>query len=83
MPDGGMLCRSANILEEEDRMTTSPEESQIPDTGPLSSLTEDQSFYGEVQYLDYGGALSNKGCVSCREPCFLSIFVVFGPPPMG
>ena len=27
--------------------------------------------------------LSNKGCDSCREPCFLSIFVVFGPPPMG
>ena len=27
--------------------------------------------------------LSNKRCDSCREPCFLSIFVVFGPPPMG
>ena len=27
--------------------------------------------------------LSDKGCDSCREPCFLSIFVVFGPPPMG
>ena len=26
---------------------------------------------------------SDKGCDSCREPCFLSIFVVFGPPPMG
>ena len=37
-------------------MTTPPEESQIPQTGPLSSLEEDQSFYGEVQYLDYGGA---------------------------
>ncbi|MYD52396.1 MAG: hypothetical protein F4W93_13090 [Dehalococcoidia bacterium] len=37
-------------------MTTTPEESQIPQTGPLSSLEEDQSFYGEVQYLDYGGA---------------------------
>ena len=36
-------------------MTTTPEESQIPQTGPLSSLAEDQSFYGEVQYLDYGG----------------------------
>ena len=32
-----------------------PEERQIPQTGPLSSLVEDQSFYGEVQYLDYGG----------------------------
>ena len=27
--------------------------------------------------------LSNKGCDSRREPCYLSIFVVFGPPPMG
>ena len=27
--------------------------------------------------------LSDKGCDSCREPCFLSVFVVFGPPPMG
>ena len=27
--------------------------------------------------------LFNKGCDSCREPCFLSVFVVFGPPPMG
>ena len=52
----GMSSRSANILEEEERMTTTPEESQIPQTGPLSSLEEDQSFYGEVQYLDYGGA---------------------------
>ena len=50
----GVSSRSANILEEE-KMTTSPEESQIPETGPLSSLTEDLSFYGEVQYLDYGG----------------------------
>ena len=37
-------------------MTTTPETSQIPPTGPLSALEEDQSFYGEVQYLDYGGA---------------------------
>ena len=36
-------------------MTTAPEVNQIPQTGPLSSLTEDRSFYGEVQYLDYGG----------------------------
>ena len=27
--------------------------------------------------------LSNKGCDSRREPCFLSVFVVFGPLPMG
>ena len=27
--------------------------------------------------------LSDKGCDSCREPCFLSVFVVFGPLPMG
>ena len=26
---------------------------------------------------------SIQGCDSCREPCFLSIFVVFGPPRMG
>ena len=52
----GLSSRSANILEEEERMTTTPEESQIPQTGPLSSLEEDQSFYGEIQYLDYGGA---------------------------
>ena len=36
-------------------MTTTPEERQIPAAGPLSSLTEDDSFYGEVQYLHYGG----------------------------
>ena len=40
----GMSSRSANILEEEERMTTTPEESQIPQTGPLSSLEEDQSL---------------------------------------
>ena len=37
-------------------MTTTPEERQIPATGPLSSLIEDDSFYGEVQYLHYGGS---------------------------
>ena len=37
-------------------MTTSHEEHQIPETGPLSTLLEDDSFYGEVQYLDYGGS---------------------------
>ncbi len=37
-------------------MTTSLEESQIPEAGPLSTLFEGDSFYGEVQYLDYGGA---------------------------
>ena len=26
--------------------------------------------------------LSNKGCDSRREPCFLSVFIVFGPPPV-
>ena len=26
--------------------------------------------------------LSNKGCDSCREPCFLSVFIVFGPLPV-
>jgi len=36
-------------------MTTIPEESQIPQTGPLSSLAEDDDFSGEVQFLDYGG----------------------------
>ena len=36
-------------------MTTTPQESQIPQTGPLSSLKEDHNFYGEVQYLYYGG----------------------------
>lgn len=36
-------------------MTTTPEASQIPLSGPLSSLQDDTSFYGEVQYLDYGG----------------------------
>ena len=36
-------------------MTTIHEENQIPQTGPLSSLTEDNE-YGEVQFLHYGGA---------------------------
>lgn len=36
-------------------MTTTPEESQIPQTGPLSSLAENDDFSGEVQFLDYGG----------------------------
>ena len=27
--------------------------------------------------------LSNKGCDSRLEPCFLSVFVVFRPPPVG
>ena len=37
-------------------MTTTPEESQIPQAGPLSSLEEEDDFSGEVQFLDYGGA---------------------------
>ena len=36
-------------------MTTAPEESQIPQTGRLSSLAEGDDFSGEVQFLDYGG----------------------------
>ena len=36
-------------------MTTHPEESQIPQTGPLSSLEEGDDFSGEVLFLDYGG----------------------------
>ena len=36
-------------------MTTTPEESEIPTAGPLSSLQEEQDFSGEVQFLDYGG----------------------------
>ena len=52
----GMPSRSAKTLEVKGQMTTTLEESQIPQMGPLSSLAEDQSFYGEVQYLDYGGA---------------------------
>ena len=27
--------------------------------------------------------LTDKGCDSCREPCFLSVFVVFGSPANG
>ena len=27
--------------------------------------------------------LSDKGCDSCREPCFLSVFVVFRSPANG
>ena len=36
-------------------MSTTPEVSQIPQTGPLSSLKERDDSYGEVQYLNYGG----------------------------
>ena len=36
-------------------MTTTPEERQIPQTGPLSSLTDDDDFSGEIQFLHYGG----------------------------
>lgn len=34
---------------------TTASESQIPQTGPLSSLKEDDDFSGERQFLDYGG----------------------------
>ena len=27
--------------------------------------------------------VSDRGCDSCREPCYLSVFIVFGPPPVG
>ena len=36
-------------------MTAAPEERQIPQTGPLSSLTDNGDFSGEIQFLDYGG----------------------------
>ncbi len=36
-------------------MSQSPEKNQVPRMGPLSSLKEDDDFYGEVQYLEYGG----------------------------
>lgn len=36
-------------------MTTGAEASQIPSRGPLSTVSED-GFYGEVQYLHYGGS---------------------------
>ena len=32
-----------------------------------------------LQSMSIAG-LSNKGCDSCREPCFLSVFVVIGSP---
>ena len=36
-------------------MATTPEERQIPQSGPLSSLTDDDDFSGEIQFLHYGG----------------------------
>ena len=37
-------------------MTVAPEERQIPRTGPLSSLTDNDDFSGEIQFLHYGGS---------------------------
>ena len=37
---------------------------------------------GGIIVRAYSG-LSNKECDSCREPCFLSVFVVFRSPANG
>ena len=39
-------------------------------------------IFGSLQGHSISG-LSNKGCDSCREPCYLSVFVVFGSPASG
>ena len=38
--------------------------------------------YSGLQGQSISG-LSDKGCDSCREPCFLSVFVVFSLPANG
>ena len=39
--------------------------------------------HSQVLQGQANSGLSNKGCDSCREPCFLSVFVVFRSPANG
>ena len=58
----------------------------IPHMGSLQAQRAIQTrwwHHSQVLQGHSNSGLSNKVCDSCREPCFLSIFVVFGPPPVG
>ena len=60
--------------------------SRIPHIGSLQAQWAIQTrWWHHIRVLQGQSiaGLSDKGCDSCREPCFLSVFVVFGPLPMG
>ena len=55
--------------------------SGIPHIGSLQAQWAAQtrwSHHSQVLQGQSNSGLSNKGCDSCREPCYLSVFVVFG-----
>ena len=58
----------------------------IPHMGSLQAQWAIQTRWWHHSQVLQGqsiAGLSNKGCDSRREPCFLSVFVVFWPPPVG
>ena len=58
----------------------------IPHMGSLQAQRAIQTrwwHHSQVLQGQSNSGLSNKGCDSRREPCFLSVFVVFGSPPVG
>ena len=58
----------------------------IPHIGSLLAHRAAQTRWQHHSQVLQGqsiSGLSNKGCDSCREPCFLSVFVVAGLPASG
>ena len=58
----------------------------IPHIGSLQAQRAIQTrwwHHSQVLQGQANSGLSNKGCDSRREPCFLSVFVVFRSPANG